>query len=133
MFKPTSVFDSLLRLSRSDIDAFLDALSDYFSVRWYPAYLRGKNGVSAYSDSTEIKMLIRTADEARSSDLILGIVLNGSHVGIASSRFRFSVGDLVTNSQARSFEITSMHKKTGGLYWILDMSQHDNDDIGGVP
>lgn len=132
MFKPTSIFDKLLTISRRDVDAFLDSLADYFSVRWYPSYLRGKKGVSVYSDSVEMKMLIRTADEARSSDLILGIVLTGSHVGVASYRHSFKVGDVITSSTGISYEIVSVHKKTGGLYWIIDMNQALKEDIGEV-
>jgi hypothetical protein len=127
--KPTSLTSALIKQAQRDIRLFLKDLATEYECRWYPADAVSKKGVGAYSDSVVMNLFIRTAEEARGSDLILGIVLTGSHVAIATTDHAFAVGDHIVSSDYR-YQVKSVTKKTGAIYTVLDIERTDTRDIG---
>lgn len=130
MFKATSIDAVILRRAKEEAASFFQQLDVYWSVKWYKSQVIDKGGVKGYSDPLEIRMLIRTAEEARSNDLLIGIVLLGSHVGCSLATYTFRVGDIIVDSRGQTYTVRNCHRTTGEIYSFVDLDLSNTEDMG---
>jgi hypothetical protein len=130
-FRATSIDKRVLDTNREMATSFLKGLNDLFEVTLYRSNSKRKSGVYGYDDPVITKMYIRPAEEARQSDLLLGIIINGSHVAVASMDDDIINDDVIVSNGDR-YTVKNKIQKTGCIYWILDLEQLDVQDIGAM-
>ena len=132
MARASSLEPYMIDSLKDSTDEFLDDLPDEYIVTVFSGQKSGKKGVFPYEDGREIKMLIRSAEEARRNDIIIGIVLKGDYVGTASGTEKFRAGDIIVRADEKRFEVNDSKLTLGGSKRVVDLSARDTGDPGDL-
>jgi len=129
---PATTIESYISESLVEsIVEFLGGLPDEYIVRWYPILKLSKRG-SEFDNFTEIKMLIRSAADARSTDIIVGIMVHGDYVGMTSGDHDIRIGDVLIGADGRRYQVDSSRLTTTGAKRVVDLSIRDSSDAGDI-
>ena len=118
-----NVIDQLTEIA----DGFFDNLPDRFLCTYIPVQSKAKRGqVNFYNPQEKVPILIK-GNEFRTNDHSLGFAFSGSHIGLAPGRIDFNSGDKIYDRVGKEFEVIDGSKKTGDLYWVLNLGQQEGD------
>ena len=133
MLQSAVLSDEVLEQERDIADSIFENLSEEFLVTREARQKTTKRGVVTRGGvEYNIPMIIRTAEEVRRNDILLGRTLQGSHIGFAPNEYKFKVGDRIIATNKFKFEVTAANLKSAGLYWVLDLQRVDFGDPGDL-